>query len=206
VAGLDPIPDDPEAAVFDANWEGENGTGLTWSWPWETGMPQRFIVEHRGDVDEPWQIIADELFSVTQGESGYVLAADRVYPYFEGSHRRRHDLRVIGFIDKGRVSTYEVVVFPDGGDGHSVTLGLPWPNPAHDTVRVLVEIPNGTLGNLGIFDLKGRRVLERTVGAGSHLLEWDGRDSRGGRTASGTYIIRLEGSGPVVMRKVVLLH
>ena len=37
-------------------------------------------------------------------------------------------------------------------------------------------------------------------------IEWDGRDLRGGRAAAGTYIIRLEGSGSNVMRKVVLLH
>ena len=206
VAGLDPIQNDPAAAVFEAKWEPVNGTGLTWAWPWETGSPQRFIVQYRGDPDDSWQNIADELFSVSLGESGYVLSANRVYPYLDGSPRRRHQLRVIGFIDKGPVTTNEVVVFADGGDGHAVTLSLPWPNPAHDSVRVLVEIPHGILGNLGIFDVRGRRVMERTVGAGSHLLEWDGRDSRGGRTASGTYIIRLDGSGPAVMRKVVLLH
>jgi len=206
VAGLDPIQNEPVAAVFVANWESGQGTGLTWSWPWDTEAPQRFIIQQRGDPEASWRNIADEVFSVVQGDSGYFLPADRVYPFLDGSPRRRQELRVIGFIDKGRVATYAVVVYPDGGDGHSVTLSLPWPNPAHDTVRVLVEIPSGILGNLGIFDLRGRRVMERTVGGGSHLLEWDGRDFRGGRTASGTYIIRLEGSGPAVMRKVVLLH
>ncbi|MCK9997290.1 MAG: immune inhibitor A, partial [Candidatus Krumholzibacteria bacterium] len=206
VAGLDPIQSDPAGAVFDANWVRDNGTGLTWSWPWEAGVPQRFIIQHRTDPDDTWQNIADELFSVAQGESGYVFPANRVYPFLDGSPLRRNELRVIGSIDKGMVTTYPVVVFPDGGDGQPVTLSLPWPNPAHDTVRVFVEIPSGILGSLGIYDLRGRRVMERSVGAGSHLLEWDGRDSRGGRTASGTYIIRLEGSGPAVMRKVVLLH
>ena len=104
------------------------------------------------------------------------------------------------------MATRDIVVFPDGGDGQSVTLSLPWPNPAHDSVRFLVEVPNGSRASLGIYDLRGRRVLERTLGGGSQILEWDGRDHRGGRAASGTYIIRLEGSGPAIMRKVVLLH
>ena len=86
------------------------------------------------------------------------------------------------------------------------SLGLPWPNPANGSVRVLVDVPNGGQGDLGIYDLRGRRILERVVGAGSHLLEWDGLDNHGRRVASGTYIIRLEGSGPAVMRKVVLLN
>ncbi len=206
VAAFDPITSDPAAAVFEGAWEAGSGNGLTWSWPWESGIPQRFIIQHREGPDAPWRDIADELFSATPGESLYLLPADRVYPYLDGSPRRRHEIRVVGFIDKGRVTTREVVVFPDGGDGQPVTLSLPWPNPAHDTVRILVGIPMGVRGSLGIFDLRGRRVLERTLGAGSHLLEWDGRDSRGGQAASGTYIIRLEGSGPAVMRKVVLLH
>jgi len=153
-----------------------------------------------------WHDIVDEIYPPPPGDSLYTLPADRVDPYFEGSSRQRHELRVIGFIDKGKVATRDVVVFPDGGDGQSVTLSLPWPNPARDSVRFLVDIPNGSRANLGIYDLRGLRVLERTLGGGSQILEWDGRDHRGGRAASGTYIIRLEGSGPAIMRKVVLLH
>ena len=140
------------------------------------------------------------------GDDGFFLPAERVYPHLGNTFRQRHELRVLGFIDKGRVATRAVVAFPDGGDGQTVTLSLPWPNPARNSVRFLVEIAPGTQANLGIFDLRGRRILERTLAGGSQLLEWDGRDHKGGRAASGTYIIRLEGSGPAVMRKVVLVH
>jgi M6 family metalloprotease-like protein len=206
VASVDPILTEPAAAVFKATWQSGQTGGLTWSWPWETGVPSRFIVQQRDGPESPWLDIADEFFPVPTGDSGYVLPADMVYPYLGDTLRQRHELRVLGFHEKGRVATRAVVAFPDGGDGQSVTLSLPWPNPARDSVRFLVEIPAGTRASLGIFDLRGRRVLERSLAGGSQLLEWDGRDHRGGRSASGTYIIRLEGSGPAVMRKVVLLH
>jgi len=166
----------------------------------------RFIVQQRDDAHTAWVDIVDEIFPAAPGQTGFLLPADRVSPYLGGAARQRHELRVVGIVAKGKVATRAVVVFPDGGDGKPVSLSLPWPNPAHDTVRVLAEIPAGVRGTLGIFDLKGRRVMERTLGAGNHLLEWNGFDSRGWRAASGTYIIRLEGSGPVVMRKVVLLN
>jgi M6 family metalloprotease-like protein len=206
VASVDPVVSDPATAGFEATWKSRQAGGLTWSWPWESGDLVRFVVQHRESPEVPWQDIADELFPAPSGEENFVLPADRVYPYLGDTYRQRHELRVLGFIDKGRVATRAVVAFPDGGDGQTVTLSLPWPNPARNSVRFLVEIAPGTQANLGIFDLRGRRILERTLAGGSQLLEWDGRDHKGGRAASGTYIIRLEGSGPAVMRKVVLVH
>ena len=206
VAAFDPVFTEPAAAAFEGEWNGDGASGLTWTWPWDSRTPQRFVVQHRDGPEVLWRDVADEIFPAPPVESLYFLSADRVAPYLEGPARQRHELRVIGFIDKGRVATRDIVVFPDGGDGQSVALGLPWPNPANDSVRFLVDIPTGSRANLGIYDLRGRRVLERTLAGGSQLLEWDGRDHRGGRAASGTYIIRLEGSGPAVMRKVVLLH
>jgi M6 family metalloprotease-like protein len=206
VASVDPIYSDPSAAVFAALWKSGQAGGLVWTWPWGSGGPLRFIVQLREGPEAPWRDIADEFFPALPGDDGFLLPADRVYPYLGNTLRQRHEMRVLGFIDKGRVATRAIVIFPDGGDGQTVTLSLPWPNPARDSVRFLVEIAPGTQANLGIFDLRGRRILERTLAGGSQLLEWDGRDHRGGRAASGTYIIRLEGSGPAVMRKVVLVH
>ena len=206
IASVDPIYSDPAEAIFEASWTSGPQGELTWTWPWTSGSPERFIIQHREGPDAAWRDIADETFSPAQGESGFSLPAHRVFPFLGTTLRQRHELRVIGFIAQGKVATRTVVAFPDGGDGQSAILGLPWPNPAHDSVRFLVEIPPGSQANLGIFDLRGRRVLERTLAGGSQLQEWDGRDHRGGRVASGTYIVRLEGSGLVVMHKVVLLH
>ncbi len=206
VASVEGIVSDPAKAVFGGHWISGAGAGLSWTWPWVTETPQHFIIEHRTGEDGTWESIADVILPPQPGEDSYYVPAGTLGGHLTGSPRIRHELRVLGYIDQGMVATREIVVFPDGGDGHTVVLSLPWPNPANDSVRFMVEIPAGVEGKLGIFDLRGLRVKELRVGAGNHLMEWDGRDFRGGRAASGTYVIRLEGSGAAVMRKVVLLH
>ena len=202
VASLDPISSDSPAGQFAAQWNGD----LSWTWPWGQGETLRFVVQQRDGPESSWTLVADELFVSVPGENSYALSGDRVLPFLQGPRRQRHELRVMGFFAQGRVATREIVVFPDGGDGQPVTLSLPWPNPARDSVRFLVDIPPGQQGRLGIFDLRGRRLFDRNLGSGSRLVEWDGRVQQGGRAPSGTYIIRLEGSRQTVMRKVVLIH
>lgn len=207
VAGIDPLVADPDQAVFEGTWASGSDGGLTWTWPWDTTATQRFIVQQRDGPEDSWQDIVDELFTPSSPGGDYFLPADRIYSFLGDADRQRCELRVLGFIAKGRVATRATVAFPDGGDGQLVTLSLPWPNPALGSVHFLVGVPVGTEARLGIFDLRGQRILERTLAGGASLLfEWDGRDDRGGGVAAGTYIIRLEGSGPVIMRKVVLLH
>lgn len=206
VASFDPVTDDPVSASFNGRWDESPQQGLSWSWPWGGPAEQRFLIQHRPHPDASWTDIADGMFSLAEGETRYHYPADLILTELEGSSRQRHDLRVVGFMAKGRVATRDIVVFPDGGDGQTVTLSAPWPNPAHRSVRFLAEIPPGATGNLGIFDLRGRKVYGRLVSTGSHLLEWDGSMTGGGKAASGTYVIRLEGSGPALMHKVVLLH
>jgi hypothetical protein len=202
VAAVDPLVDDPASAQFVARWDGD----LSWSWPWGQAQPLRFVVEHRDDPAGGWSVLADEVFVSSGDPAHYVLQGGRILSQLDGSPRRRHELRVIGWFAQGKVATRGVVVFPDGGDGQPLTLSLPWPNPARDSVRFMVEIPVGGQGRLGLFDLRGRCLWDRTLAGGSRLIEWDGRDRRGARAAAGTYIIRLEGSGQVVRRKVVLIH
>ena len=85
-------------------------------------------------------------------------------------------------------------------------MGTPWPNPAGGEVRFLLDIPNDSKGVLRIYDVRGRLVQTRQFDAGQQLVVWDGRSENGARVASGIYYLRLEGSGPVLTRKVVLIH
>jgi hypothetical protein len=206
MASVDAVVGKPAEAAFEGLWLDSGTPGLAWNWPWSAAPETRFIIQHREGEVGAWETITDEAFAPEAGDSRYFMPSRQILPYLNGSNRQRHELRVLGFMSKGKVATRSIVVFPDGGDGQTQTLSQPWPNPALGSVRFLVEIPPGGQGNLGIYDLKGGKVLGRTVLSGSHLLEWDGRDSHGARSAAGTYIIRLEGSGPAVMRKVVLLH
>ena len=62
---------------------------------------------------------------------------------------------------------------------------------------------------LRVYDLRGRRILERMVQApvpASYSVTWDGRDSAGRRTPAGIYFLTLEGRGLRETRKLVRLQ
>lgn len=206
VAAVDPVFSEPATAGFSAQWDGSPGGGLSWSWPWSRDDSLPFQVQIRRNPETPWETAAEGVFPPEPGSGGYFLSATDLLAELTGPPFSRFEVRVLGHINKGRVATRGIVVFPDGGDGQTITLGLPWPNPAHESVRFMVGIPAGGQGSVGVFDLRGRRLLEIDLGAGDHLMEWDGNDSQGARAPSGTYIIRLDGSGSPTMRKVVLIH
>jgi flagellar hook assembly protein FlgD len=51
------------------------------------------------------------------------------------------------------------------------------------------------------------RVLERSaLPAGTHRIEWDGRDEAGVRTRDGIYLVRMSAAGQSWTRKLVLAH
>jgi len=59
-----------------------------------------------------------------------------------------------------------------------------------------------------VFDPSGRRVraLSRgLLGAGGHLMQWNGNDEHGSRAASGLYFVRLSTTGNTKSFRVVLL-
>jgi len=91
------------------------------------------------------------------------------------------------------------------------TLGLSAePNPFGRTIGIRYELPRRTRVSLVALDVTGRVVRRlvdgETWAAGSHRLEWDGRDERGRALASGAYRLRLEADGAVRIGSVVLLR
>jgi flagellar hook assembly protein FlgD len=63
---------------------------------------------------------------------------------------------------------------------------------------------------LEIYDLTGRHVrtlLSGEVSAGTHSVQWDGRDERGSSVGSGVYFYRLRlGSKLESSRKMILMR
>ena len=61
---------------------------------------------------------------------------------------------------------------------------------------------------LRIFDVRGREVRTLFSGqqtAGTHEVEWDGRDGAGGAAASGVYVYRLLAGGETQQRSMTLV-
>ena len=82
------------------------------------------------------------------------------------------------------------------------------PNPFNPATTISFRLPGDTQATLAVYDVRGRLVSvlmheERT--AGSHTLNWNGRDRTGVRLASGTYFARLTTSFGSVIEKIALL-
>jgi flagellar hook assembly protein FlgD len=62
---------------------------------------------------------------------------------------------------------------------------------------------------LDVFDVSGRLVRKLgngTFAAGSHVLEWDGRDGAGAPSAAGVYFVRLASGDRSVISRIVRLR
>lgn len=86
-----------------------------------------------------------------------------------------------------------------------------WPNPFSNDVRIDYSTPaNGGEHTVAIYDAAGRVVHTLFSGRrdpGEHRLEWNGRDARGQRVASGVYFVRVQTDNAAsVGRKIVLLR
>jgi hypothetical protein len=89
-----------------------------------------------------------------------------------------------------------------------VALSAAWPSPARGTVRWTLSLPSAGEAQVEVLDLQGRvtRVLHAgPLPAGTHTLQWDGRDAQGRAVAAGVWFARAR-VGPVVrVQRVVRL-
>lgn len=84
-----------------------------------------------------------------------------------------------------------------------------YPNPFNPITRATFSIDHPQMVALSIFDVSGKRIkhlARRFFPAGSHSFEWDGQDSLGNESPSGTYLLRLESEDGVQVAKMTLLR
>ena len=83
------------------------------------------------------------------------------------------------------------------------------PNPFTETTTLALALPAPSPVTLSIYNTAGRLVrnIEQGIlGAGTHLLRWDGSDDGGRRVASGVYFLRVTAGERTEDRKAVLLR
>ncbi len=81
------------------------------------------------------------------------------------------------------------------------------PNPFNPSVAIELQVPRTALVQVDIHDVAGRLVRAAMLGelaAGQHRHEWDGRDNRSQRVASGIYLAKIRIGDALVTRKLVL--
>ena len=100
----------------------------------------------------------------------------------------------------------DVVGVGDPPAAPGLSLALASAHPAPGALRLRYALPSAGEASLRLYDVGGREVrvlVAGTVEAGSHLVEWDGRDDRGVMLPSGTYFARLAAGGSVVSRTLI---
>ncbi|MCX6144903.1 MAG: carboxypeptidase regulatory-like domain-containing protein [Ignavibacteriales bacterium] len=83
-----------------------------------------------------------------------------------------------------------------------------YPNPFNPTTQILFSLPNSERVTLTIYNLIGQKIAElvnEVMSAGSHVVTWNGRDSRGMQLPSGVYFYRLESPGFTAARRMLML-
>jgi hypothetical protein len=121
-----------------------------------------------------------------------------------------------GGLDRGAVFILYLDGTSPGGVGDDLlpagtVLGRAWPNPGRSGTTIPFRLGAPAEVSIAVWDLSGRQVRQLLRGhrdAGSHTMEWDGRDDAGRVLSAGTYFYRMSVDGRPAGRaeKVMLLH
>ena len=98
---------------------------------------------------------------------------------------------------------------PGDAPGAPVALRANRPNPFSSSTRVSFELPHAARVRLVVCDAGGRLVrtlLEQDLAVGRHEIPWDGTDENRRAMPSGMYFYKLEESGNVTQRSMMLLR
>ncbi len=89
-----------------------------------------------------------------------------------------------------------------------LVLGQNYPNPFNPSTSIAFELPARSSAVVEIFDVNGaliRKLVDETMDAGRHTVEWNGRDDGGHVVGSGVYFYRLTAAGRTQSKKMVIL-
>lgn len=90
-----------------------------------------------------------------------------------------------------------------------LTLYQNLPNPFNPSTTISFYLPEAGPVRLEVFDVRGSRVATLVNGRkdkGTHSVEWNGVDGRGGAVGSGIYFYRLVAGKASLSRKMILLR
>lgn len=82
------------------------------------------------------------------------------------------------------------------------------PNPFNPSTTLSYEMADAGHVRLNVYDTAGRLVavlVDEHHDAGSHQVNWDGRDSSGRMSSAGVYLYRLEAGGYVETKRMTLV-
>jgi hypothetical protein len=82
------------------------------------------------------------------------------------------------------------------------------PNPFNPSTTIRYSVSEAGHVSLKVYDARGalvRTLVDKEMASGNEQVMWDGKDARGHQVSTGVYFYRLEASGKVYTRKMMLL-
>ena len=82
-----------------------------------------------------------------------------------------------------------------------------YPNPfaANGSTNIEVNLKAGENGTVTIYNVLGQTVRTFSVSEGNHMINWNGRDSKGNACGSGIYFYKLSTPSMNVTKKMVIV-
>jgi len=87
-------------------------------------------------------------------------------------------------------------------------LGQNYPNPFNPSTEISFSLPSASHVQLKVFNVLGQEVqtlADGHLGAGQHVVTWNGKDAGGNQAASGVYFYRLDAGDVRETRKMMLI-
>jgi hypothetical protein len=84
-----------------------------------------------------------------------------------------------------------------------------YPNPFNPTTTIQYHLPTAAWVTLRIYNILGHEIRTLVHGSppgGTQMVVWDGKNDLGQAVSSGVYVYRLEATGTVITRKMLLLR
>jgi hypothetical protein len=89
-----------------------------------------------------------------------------------------------------------------------ITLLKNYPNPFNPKTKILFEITEPGIVEIGIYNIKGQKViqlLEKELDIGQHAVFWEGLDGNGKKVSSGVYLYKVSVNQKEKIKKMMML-
>jgi spore coat protein H len=154
------------------------------------------------DDDEPWPEEPD-------GQGPTLELSNPSQPNFTHEYWRASSDPSNHGTPGGINSVYVGVQDPESGHTPAIwKLYSTYPNPFNSSIKIIFDAPRSGEVKLGIYDILGRKVasLKRVVdSAGRYNISWNTLNAGNTPVSSGIYLIRLENSDRLLVRKIILM-
>ena len=113
------------------------------------------------------------------------------------------DVQIIEGLDVTMMTEQSNAIIPD-----KFALYQNYPNPFNPNTTIQFDLPQSGKVSIKIFNIRGelvRTLIQSQVNAGSHTVNWDGRDDNGKNIASGLYIYQLTVNGFNATKKLLMI-